>query len=121
VLSLRWWGAGDLSGGLAARTDCTKKPIPAHGGALAGQRQLAMNSVDRVIRWSTALAVVGVAAVDAVVSCEPAYALVREHGESGWTGRLTPNGRRSHLCQFDGDAGLGASRFPGPALVRWLL
>lgn len=36
------------------------------------------------------LAVVGVAAVVAVVSYEHASALVREHGESGWTGRLIP-------------------------------
>ena len=45
-----------------------------------------MNAADRVIRWSTALAVVGVAAVAAVVSYEHAGALVRAHGESGWTG-----------------------------------
>jgi len=36
-------------------------------------------------QWSTALAVIGVAAV---VSYEHASALVRAHGESGWTGRL---------------------------------
>jgi hypothetical protein len=42
-----------------------------------------MNAADRVIRWSTALAVVGVAAI-------AASALVRAHGESGWTGRLVP-------------------------------
>ena len=47
-----------------------------------------MNAADRVIRWSTALAVVGVAVVAAVVSYEHASALVREHGESGWAGRL---------------------------------
>jgi hypothetical protein len=49
-----------------------------------------MNAADRVIGWSTALAVVGVAAVAAVVSYEHASALVRAHGESGWTGRLVP-------------------------------
>lgn len=49
-----------------------------------------MNAVDRVIRWSTALAVVGVATVAAVVSYEHASALVRAHGESGWPGRLIP-------------------------------
>ena len=49
-----------------------------------------MTTADRVIRWLTALAVVGVAAVTAVVSYEHASALVREHGESGWTGRLIP-------------------------------
>ncbi|HEX8005424.1 MAG TPA: DUF2637 domain-containing protein [Trebonia sp.] len=41
-------------------------------------------------RWSTAGAVVGVAAVAAVASYEHAYALVRAHGEMGWTGRLIP-------------------------------
>jgi hypothetical protein len=35
-------------------------------------------------------AVVGVAEVAAVVSCEHASALVRAHGESGWTARLIP-------------------------------
>jgi hypothetical protein len=34
--------------------------------------------------------VVGVAAVAAVASYEHAYALVRAHGEAGWTGRLVP-------------------------------
>jgi hypothetical protein len=43
-----------------------------------------------VIRWSTALAVLGVAGIAAVVSYERASALVRSHGESGWTGRLIP-------------------------------
>jgi Protein of unknown function (DUF2637) len=49
-----------------------------------------MNAADRVIRWSMALAVVGVAAVAAVVTYEDASALVRARGESGWTGRLIP-------------------------------
>ena len=49
-----------------------------------------MTAADRIIRWSTALAVVGVAAVAAVVSYEHASDLVREHGEPGWTGRLIP-------------------------------
>lgn len=49
-----------------------------------------MNAADRVIRWSTALAVLGVAAIAAVVSYEHASSLVRAHGESGWTGRLIP-------------------------------
>jgi Protein of unknown function (DUF2637) len=49
-----------------------------------------MIAVDRIIRWSTALAVIGVAAVAAVVSYEHASALVRAHGESGWTRRLIP-------------------------------
>lgn len=45
---------------------------------------------DRVIRWSTALAVLGVAAVAAVAFYEHAYDLVRVHGETGWTARLIP-------------------------------
>jgi hypothetical protein len=49
-----------------------------------------MTAADRIIRWSTALAVLGVAVVAAVVSYEQASALVRVHGESGWTGRLIP-------------------------------
>ena len=47
-------------------------------------------AADRVIRWTTAGAVVGVAVVAAVASYEHAYALVRAHGEAGWTGRLIP-------------------------------
>jgi uncharacterized protein DUF2637 len=49
-----------------------------------------MMNAGRVIRWSMALAVVGVAVVAAVVSYRHVSALVREHGESGWTGRLIP-------------------------------
>jgi hypothetical protein len=49
-----------------------------------------MSAVDRIFRWTTAGAVVGVAAVAAVASYEHAYALVRAHGEAGWTGRLIP-------------------------------
>jgi hypothetical protein len=37
---------------------------------------------DRVIRWSTAATVIGVAVVAAVVSYEHGYALVRAHGEA---------------------------------------
>jgi hypothetical protein len=43
----------------------------------------AMTGADRVIRWSTAGAVVGVAAVAAVASYEHAYALVRAHASPG--------------------------------------
>jgi hypothetical protein len=49
-----------------------------------------VTAADRVIRWTTAGAVVRVAAVAAVASYEHAYALVRAHGEAGWTGRLVP-------------------------------
>ena len=40
------------------------------GGVLADQRRRGMNAPDRAIRWTTALAVVGVAVVAAVVSYE---------------------------------------------------
>jgi hypothetical protein len=43
-----------------------------------------MSGADRVIRWSTALAVLGVAAA----SYEHAYDLMRAHGELGWTARM---------------------------------
>ncbi len=49
-----------------------------------------MTTTQHVINWSTACAVVGVAAIAAVASYEHAYALVRVHGEAGWTGRLVP-------------------------------
>jgi hypothetical protein len=49
-----------------------------------------VTAADRIIRWSTAGAVVGVAAVAAVASYEHAYDLVRVHGEAGWTARLVP-------------------------------
>ena len=49
-----------------------------------------MTSTEKVIRWSTAVAVVGVAATAAVASYEYAYVLVRAHGEAGWAARLIP-------------------------------
>ena len=41
-----------------------------------------MTTTGQIIRWSTAGAVAGVAAVAAVASYEHAYALVRAHGET---------------------------------------
>src|ERR1700722_4498081 len=81
-----------------------------------------MNTADRAIKWSTALAVLGVAAVAAVVSYEHASDLVRAHGESGWTVRLIPltvDGLiyASSMVMLDSvrrDARV-------PALARWLL
>jgi Protein of unknown function (DUF2637) len=81
-----------------------------------------MTAVDRVIRWSTALAVVGVAAVAAVVSYEHASALVRVHGESGWTGRLIPltvDGLIYASSMVMLDSARRGVRVP--ALARWLL
>jgi hypothetical protein len=45
---------------------------------------------DRLIRITTALAVVAVAVVAAVISYRHAYELVRAHGASGLTARLLP-------------------------------
>jgi hypothetical protein len=45
---------------------------------------------DRLIRLTTALAVVAVASVAAIISYQHAYELVRTHGESGFTARLLP-------------------------------
>ena len=65
-----------VCGGLIVRGDCTKKPMAAVGGVFAGRWWCLMSPADRVIRWSTALAVLGVAAVGAVASYEHAYDLV---------------------------------------------
>jgi hypothetical protein len=77
---------------------------------------------DRVIRWSTAAAVIGVAAVAAVASYEHAYELVRAHGEVGWTARLFPltvDGLiyASSMVMLDS----ARRKVPVPALARWLL
>ena len=81
-----------------------------------------MTVADRIIRWSTALAVVGVAAVAAVVSYEHASDLVREHGESGWTGRLIPL-TVDGLIYASSMVMLDSARRDArvPALARWLL
>jgi hypothetical protein len=81
-----------------------------------------MSGADRVIRWSTAFAVLGVAAVAAVASYEHAYDLVRAHGESGWTARLIPltvDGLiyASSMVMLDS----ARRKTPVPALARWLL
>jgi hypothetical protein len=81
-----------------------------------------VNGADRVIRWSTALAVIGVAGIAAVVSYEHASALVRAHGESGWTGRLIPltvDGLIYAISMVMLDAARRGARVP--ALARWLL
>jgi hypothetical protein len=81
-----------------------------------------MNAADRVIRWSTALAVLGVAAVAAVVSYQHASSLVRAHGESGWTGRLIPL-TVDGLIYASSVVILDVARrgMQVPALARWLL
>ena len=69
-----------------------------------------MTAVDRVIRWSTAGVVVGVAVVAAVVSYEHASALVR-------------GTRRVGLIYASSMVMLDSPRrtMPVPALARWLL
>ena len=81
-----------------------------------------MTATEHVIRWSTAGAVVGVAAVAAVASYEHAYALVRAHGEAGWTGCLVPltvGGLiyASSMVMLDS----ARRKTSVPALARWLL
>ncbi len=81
-----------------------------------------MTAADRIIRWSTAGAVVGVAAVAAVASYEHAFALVRAQGEAGWTARLVPltvDGLvyASSMVMLDS----GRRKMPVPGLARWLL
>lgn len=46
--------------------------------------------IDRIIRSTTALAVIGVAGVAAIISYRHAYELVHTNGESGATARLVP-------------------------------
>jgi hypothetical protein len=81
-----------------------------------------MTGTGSAIRWSTAVAVIGVAAVAAVVSYEHAYALVRAHGETGWTAHLIPltvDGLiwASSMVMLD-----SARRSVAvPSLARWLL
>jgi hypothetical protein len=81
-----------------------------------------VNSADRDIRWSTALAVAGVAAVAVVASHEHAYDLARVHGEAGWTAHLLPltvDGLiyASSMVMLDS----ARRKTPVPALARWLL
>lgn len=55
-----------------------------------------MTGGDRIIRWTTAGAVVGVAVVAAVASHALAYALVQAHGKAGCTARL----ERARILSF---------------------
>jgi hypothetical protein len=81
-----------------------------------------MTGADRVIRWSTAQAVIGVAGIAAVVSYEHASALVRAHGEEGWTARLIPltvDGLIYACSMVMLDS--ARRKLPVPVLARWLL
>jgi hypothetical protein len=81
-----------------------------------------VSGADRVIRWSTAVAVLGVAAVAAVAPYEHAYDLVRAHGEAGWTARMVPL-TVDGLIYASSMVMLDSVRrtMPVPALARWLL
>jgi len=81
-----------------------------------------MIGTDEVIRWSTAGAVLGVAAVAAMASYDHAYDLVRMHGESGWAARMVPltvDGLiyASSMVMLDS----ARRKTPVPAPARWLL
>jgi hypothetical protein len=81
-----------------------------------------MSTADRVIQWSTALPVLGIAGVAAVASYEHAYDLVRAHGEAGWTARLVPL-TVDGLIYASSMVMLDSTRreAPVPPLARWLL
>ena len=80
------------------------------------------SSIDRVIRVSTAVAVLTVAGVAAYVSYWHAYTVVRAHGESGITARLEP-ATIDGLVYASSMVVLYAARhrLPLPSLARWLL
>jgi uncharacterized protein DUF2637 len=83
---------------------------------------LAGSGIDRVIRVSTAVAVLAVAGVAAYVSYWHAYAVVLAHGESGITARLEP-ATIDGLVYASSMVVLYAARhrLPVPPLARWLL
>jgi hypothetical protein len=81
-----------------------------------------MSGADRVIRWSTALAVLCVAAAAAAASYEHAYDLVQAHGEDARTAHMEPltlDGLiyASSMVMLDS----ARRKTPVPALARWLL
>lgn len=82
----------------------------------------ATDTGNRAIRWSTAVAVLCVAAVAAVVPYDHAYALVRTHGEDGLTARIVPL-TVDGLIYASSMVMLHAARrrAPVPRLARWLL
>jgi hypothetical protein len=77
---------------------------------------------DRLIRITTALAVVAVAVVAAIISYQHAYELVRSHGEAGVTARLSPF-TVDGLIWAASMVVLDASRRnqPAPRLAAWSL
>jgi hypothetical protein len=81
-----------------------------------------VSGADRVIRVSTAVAVLGVAGIAAYVSYWHPYEVVRAHGESGVTARLEP-ATIDGLVYASSMVVLYAARhrLAVPALARWLL
>jgi hypothetical protein len=81
-----------------------------------------VSSIDRVIRLSTAAAVLAVAGIAAYISYCHAYAVVLAHGESGITARLEP-ATIDGLVYASSMVILYAARHqvPVPTLARWLL
>lgn len=78
--------------------------------------------IDRLIRITTALAVMAVAVIAAVISYRHAYELVATHGESGPTARLVPL-TVDGLIWAASMVILDANRRhqPVPALAKWSL
>src|SRR6201993_14999 len=108
-------------------------PPPGNGGgnmsalALAADKRIGYKpatatGVDRMIRASTAAAVLAVAGIAAYVSYWHAYAVVCAHGETGTTARLEP-ATIDGLVYASSMVNLYAvrHRLPVPALARWLL
>ena len=81
-----------------------------------------MSAADRVIRVSTAAAVLGVAGIAAYVSYWHAFEVVRAHGETGITARLEP-ATIDGLVYSSSMVVLYAARhrLVVPPLARWLL
>jgi len=104
---------------MCPRPECTKIPMPPGLGVLLGCGWRCAMTTGQIIRWSTAGAVIGVAAV---ASYEHAYALVRAHGETGWICRLVPL-TVDGLIYASSMVLLDSARreAPVPALARWLL
>ena len=113
-----------------AAAEQTEPAAAVRGGSSAGscppgddgQPAPLTSGIDRVIRVSTAVAVLAVAGVAAYVSYWHAYAVVRAHGESGITARLEP-ATIDGLVYASSMVVLYAARhrLPVPSLARWLL
>ena len=71
------------------RGDCTKKPMRAHAEFAVDDFTVRVTATDRVIRWTTAAAVIGAAR-----SRQWRRMSTRTpwcgRGEAGWTARLVP-------------------------------